>query len=225
MTNPIIFYGFFIGCDKRTTRSKKYLPAKKPDKKNMNQQFLSTLFAILSIMVMAFSATLIVLRIFSLATKKTFPMFDTLYAIAPGLLTAVAGTAMLGSLYYSEIVGYTPCVLCWYQRIAIYSIAIISTVALFKKHTREFRAYVLVFAILGIPISIYHAWLQAYPRATSFCTLEAPCAERHVWEFGFVSIPFMALSVLLFTITLILTTTKLSHEEEYEIESAERLGL
>lgn len=180
----------------------------------MSTQLLSTLFAILSLAVLTSCFLLWGMKAAALITRKPSNALADLRRFAPDLISLVAGTAMLGSLYYSEIVGYVPCVLCWYQRIAIYGIAIISIVALIKKHSEHFRTYVLTFALLGLPISIYHTWLQANPRVTSFCTLEAPCSERHVWEFGFVSIPFMAFTVLFFTATLILTTRSKSEPNQ-----------
>jgi disulfide bond formation protein DsbB len=133
---------------------------------------------------------------------------DAVSAQAAPLVFAVTGSAMLGSLYYSQVVGYPPCTLCWYQRIAIYSLAIISLVATVRRTPGTLRPYGLTLAAVGLPISIYHTWLQAYPRVTSFWSADAPCSERHVWEFGFVSIPFMAFTVLLFTIVVLSTRKK-----------------
>jgi disulfide bond formation protein DsbB len=122
------------------------------------------------------------------------------------LAPLVAGTATLGSLYYSEVVGYVPCVLCWAQRIFMYSLAVVLTVGALRNDAGV-RVYGLALAIPGAAIAAYHSWLQAFPRVTSFCTAEAPCAERHIWEFGFVSIPFMALSGFLLIIALLAIAT------------------
>jgi disulfide bond formation protein DsbB len=118
------------------------------------------------------------------------------------LAALVAGTSTLGSLYYSEVVGYAPCVLCWAQRIFMYSLAVVLTVAAIRNDVGV-RVYGLALALPGAAIAVYHSWLQANPRVTSFCTVEAPCAERHVWEFGFVSVPFMALSGFLLIASLL----------------------
>lgn len=129
------------------------------------------------------------------------------------LVFIVTGTSMAGSLYYSEIVGYTPCTLCWYQRIAMYSLAIISFVAVVRKNGETLRQYSLVLAVIGAAISTYHTWLQAFPRVTSFCSTDAPCSERHVWEFGFVSIPLMALAAFLFVIMVSVTKNKVNTKQ------------
>jgi len=104
----------------------------------------------------------------------------------------VATVATLGSLYFSEIANFTPCKLCWFQRIAMYPLVVILGVATLTKDPRG-RLYAFPLAAIGAAIGLYHSYLQAYPGSgSSFCTLEAPCTQRHVWEFGFVSLPLMA---------------------------------
>jgi hypothetical protein len=124
--------------------------------------------------------------------------------VALRLAALVAGTSTLGSLWYSEVVGYVPCALCWGQRIFMYPLALILTIAALRDDVRV-RPYALALAIPGAGLAAYHAWLQKWGTSSSFCSLEAPCAERHVWEFGFVSIPFMAMTGFLFIIALLLT--------------------
>lgn len=119
------------------------------------------------------------------------------------LAALVATVATLGSLYYSQVAGFTPCTLCWYQRIFMYSLAVILVVAAVRRD-RDIRWYALPLAVIGAGFSVYHSWIQAFPpdSGTSFCTAEAPCTTRHVWEFGFVSLPFMALCGFAFVITM-----------------------
>jgi disulfide bond formation protein DsbB len=114
-------------------------------------------------------------------------------ALALGAAVAVVATA--GSLYYSEVVGFVPCKLCWFQRIAMYPLALLLPIAAVRRD-RGVRPYALPLSVLGLGVSAYHTWLQAYPPSggSGFCTADAPCTDRHVWELGFVSIPFMALT-------------------------------
>jgi disulfide bond formation protein DsbB len=114
------------------------------------------------------------------------------------LAAAVALTTTLGSLYYSEIADFVPCRLCWYQRIAMYPLPLILGIAAWRRDA-DIRWYALPIAGVGAAISVYHSWLQAFPpeSGSTFCTPDAPCTARHVWEFGFVSIPFMALTAFL----------------------------
>jgi disulfide bond formation protein DsbB len=126
--------------------------------------------------------------------------------LALPLATLVAGTATLGSLWFSEYMGYPPCVLCWAQRIFMYSLAVVLTVGVIRRDVGV-RYYGIALALPGAAIGLYHSWLQANPRVTSFCTADAPCAERFVWEFGFVSIPLMAMSGFMFIVALLLIAT------------------
>lgn len=115
----------------------------------------------------------------------------------------VACVCMAGSLYYSEVAKFTPCALCWYQRICMYPLAVILGIAAFRKDL-GIRVYVTTLTVIGAVIAAYHSYIQAFPPpgGSSFCTATAPCTERYVWELGFVSIPFMALSGFLFIMAL-----------------------
>lgn len=112
----------------------------------------------------------------------------------------VAWTATLGSLYYSKIVEFLPCEFCWYQRIAMYPIAVLILVATLTR-SRLASRYIVVLAGIGLSLSIFHYQLQLFPEQGTVCSLGAPCTTKYVEEFGFVTIPFMAgsgfLSILL----------------------------
>jgi len=104
---------------------------------------------------------------------------------------AVAGTAMAASLYYSEYVGFLPCEFCWFQRIAMYPIAVLLAVAVISR-TRLDSRYVIAMAVIGLGLSIYHYQLQLFPNQAQTCSGGVSCAGRYVEEYGFISIPFMA---------------------------------
>jgi disulfide bond formation protein DsbB len=107
----------------------------------------------------------------------------------PALVTSVS---MLGSLYFSEIVGYRPCVLCWYQRIAMYALAIVLTIAAVRKD-HGITPYAMALAGIGVAISAYHWLLERWPRLdTGTCSADAPCSVPYFEVFGFVSLAFMA---------------------------------
>lgn len=101
--------------------------------------------------------------------------------------------ATLGSLFYSEVIGYTPCDLCWVQRIFMYPLVIIYGVALLKKNF-QLAFSGLILSGIGMLISIYHYSLQKVPfmqDAGGFCT-GVPCNVQYVNYFGFMTIPFLA---------------------------------
>lgn len=110
--------------------------------------------------------------------------------LAP-LALAVAATATAGSLYYSEVAGYPPCEMCWYQRICMYSLVPVLAVGLARRDTRV-GWYALPLAVVGLAVSAYHYQLQMFDGQGSSCDAAAPCTFRWVDSFGFVSIPFMA---------------------------------
>jgi disulfide bond formation protein DsbB len=106
-----------------------------------------------------------------------------------------ATVATLGSLYFSEIKHYTPCTLCWYQRILMYPLVIIIFVGI-KRKDKKLASYVLPMSILGGLIALYHNLLQykILPEAIAPCTLGASCTVRYAGYFGFITIPLMSLT-------------------------------
>ena len=107
------------------------------------------------------------------------------------LAGAIAAVSTAGSLYYSEVAGYVPCEMCWYQRICMYSLVPVLAVALARRDGRG-GWYALPLALAGLGLSVYHYQLQAFPAQGSTCDPAAPCTYQWVDSLGFVSIPFMA---------------------------------
>jgi disulfide bond formation protein DsbB len=105
----------------------------------------------------------------------------------------VAATAMAGSLYFSEVAGLVPCALCWYQRIAMYPLAVILLVAAVR-HDWAVRPYATALAGIGAAVAAYHTLLQRFPNLPSgSCSVEVPCSAIELERFGFITIPVMAL--------------------------------
>jgi len=108
------------------------------------------------------------------------------------IICMITTGAMVGSLYFSENVGFAPCKLCWYQRIAMYSIAIISFVAALR-NDKNIARYTIVLAPLGLVVSTYHYLLEWFPTLeTNVCSLDVPCTAVWFRELGFVTLCFMA---------------------------------
>ena len=107
------------------------------------------------------------------------------------LALAIATVSTAGSLYYSEVAGYLPCEMCWYQRICMYALMPVLAVALVRRD-RWGGWYALPLAVAGLGLSVYHYQLQLFPGQGSTCDAEAPCTYQWVDSLGFVSIPFMA---------------------------------
>lgn len=109
------------------------------------------------------------------------------------LIWGQAFIALAGSLFFSEVMGYTPCELCWVQRILMYPLVIIYGVALVKKDL-SIALPGLILSGIGMLVSIYHYLVQKLPAledAGGACGL-VPCNVTYVNYFGFITIPFLA---------------------------------
>ncbi|QAS51682.1 disulfide oxidoreductase [Halobacillus litoralis] len=108
------------------------------------------------------------------------------------LLWAISLVATAGSLFFSEVIGYEPCEMCWYQRILMYPLVIIYGTALLKKNM-DIGLPGLILSGIGGMVSIYHYSVQKIPALSSgdACGL-VPCNVQYINLFGFVTIPFLA---------------------------------
>ena len=123
------------------------------------------------------------------------------------LATLVAVGATLGSLYFSEIRNFLPCEFCWYQRIAMYPLALILLIATIRRD-RKIIPYAFTLSTIGAIISAYHYQLQLFPGQGSSCGLDASCAYKWVEVFGFVTIPLLAFGSFLLISMLLLATPR-----------------
>jgi disulfide bond formation protein DsbB len=148
-------------------------------------------------------------------------ILDDLAPMALPLGAVVAATSMFGSLYFSEVLDYVPCELCWYQRIAMYPLAPMLGIAAVRNDL-GIRVYAWVLAGSGALISLYHYVIQWAPNleATS-CAVDNPCSAVYVRQFGFVSIPFMALSGFLAITALLIIATRTRADDEIETPAEE----
>ena len=119
------------------------------------------------------------------------------------LAFSVAAVSTAGSLWFSEVGDFVPCQLCWFQRIAMYPLVVVLGVAVWRGDPDP-RWRVLPFSVVGLLVSAYHYQLQLFPDQGSSCDVTAPCTQRWVEEFGFVSIPFMAFCGFAAVTTLVL---------------------
>ncbi len=115
----------------------------------------------------------------------------------------IASVATLGSLFFSDVMGFAPCVLCWYQRIFIYPLVLIFGVGLFAFDAAVVK-YSLPLAVAGWIVALYHTLLYAgfIPKSIQPCSEGVPCTEKYIELFGFLSIPLM--SLLAFTAVIAL---------------------
>jgi disulfide bond formation protein DsbB len=108
----------------------------------------------------------------------------------------VALISTLGSLFYSEVVGFDVCKLCWFQRVLMYPQSIILGLALIKKD-KKVLDYSIALSIFGILIALYHYLLQLGIAPSVACPIvgySAGCAGRFVMNFGYITIPMMSVT-------------------------------
>lgn len=121
------------------------------------------------------------------------------------LLFVTSLTAIIGSLSYSEIVGFPACDLCWIQRMFIYPQAILAFIAM-KKRDKGIVPYLLSLSIFGIIVSTYHSLVhwRVISGEILKCTAgeAAPCAKVYVLSYGYITIPFMAFTVFAYLIAI-----------------------
>jgi disulfide bond formation protein DsbB len=139
------------------------------------------------------------------ATGRRQWLVDAVGPQALALAAAVAIVATLGSLYLSEVAHFTPCKLCWYQRICMYPLAPLLALAAARRDA-GIRPYGIVLAAIGAVISTYHVVLERYPTLeSSVCDPTNPCTMIWVERFGYLTIPGMALSGFALIIVLLAT--------------------
>lgn len=123
----------------------------------------------------------------------------------------VAAVATVGSLIYSLVYDLVPCDLCWYQRIAMYPLVLVLGIAAYRQDLASARIFGLPLAAAGGLIGGYHYLIQHFPSLEAgTCSFSAPCSAPYVWRYGFLSIPFMAMSGFLLIIVLLVNTREAS---------------
>jgi disulfide bond formation protein DsbB len=154
-----------------------------------------------------------------LTNKKNFkkqPIFNRISQNGLFFLLVVALTATIGSLFFSEIAGYDPCKLCWFQRILMYPQVLLLGMA-FERKDRAILPYVLVLSILGALLAGFHYYLQLSPTSAlvpcSTVGISVSCTEREFTHFGYITIPMMALSAFLLSVVISVVSIKVSSKK------------
>ncbi|MFH1235744.1 MAG: disulfide oxidoreductase [Parcubacteria group bacterium] len=117
----------------------------------------------------------------------------------------VALIATAGSLFFSEIAHFTPCKLCWFQRIFMYPQVVVLGIALLKKERTIAVMQSLMLSAIGVVFAGYHYNLQMFAKVVKPCSLNDPvsCAEKVVIHYGYITIPMMALTAFLMIIVFL----------------------
>lgn len=169
-------------------------------------------FSLLALLAAAGAVVIVVLRVVPGGRAVLARLGDSSLWLA----FLVAGTSMAGSLYFSESQEFIPCKLCWFQRIAMFSLALVLLVGALRRD-RDVRWYAVPLAAVGIVISIYHYVIEWHPQLeTGSCDPTAPCSVPYFREFGFVSLSFMAMCGFAAVLALLLLTPQETVDVEAE---------
>lgn len=146
--------------------------------------------ALLDVLIVAFLVGMCVpswrMRIITFIRQNALP-----------LATALSGIAVAGTLYMQYADMLNPCMMCWWQRVFMYPVFVIGAIALAKRTPfRDIADFVLALSIVGFLIALYQHLLQVLPSGALIpCDASGDCAIRTVFDFGFVTIPWMAVTV------------------------------
>lgn len=159
----------------------------------------SLFFALLALAANAIVLGAIVLGVAALVSARgrelAVRIRDELAPSAIWLAWIIATVSTLGSLYFSEVANYPPCKLCWFQRIGMYPLSVILLIAALRKDDAGGRWYGAALALLFLPVSAYHYLIEWYPSLdAAACDPTTPCTLIWFRRFGFVTIPYMAMS-------------------------------
>ncbi|MEJ7849240.1 MAG: disulfide oxidoreductase [Pyrinomonadaceae bacterium] len=130
-----------------------------------------------------------------IAGEKVSASGDGFNGILPYAAWMIALTATVGSLFFSEVMDLPPCVLCWYQRTAMYPLVIIIGIGIAIRDTL-WKSYALPITLIGLVISLYHNLLYygLISESLAPCTQGISCTSRQIEWLGFITIPLMALT-------------------------------
>jgi disulfide bond formation protein DsbB len=135
--------------------------------------------------------------------KNTWLTFVKKNALNLYLILLVGAVIII--LYYSEVALFTPCKLCWFQRLFIFPQILLILVAKAKKDISNIFNYLSWMTGFGLAFSLIHNYVYYFGEETALtCDAAASCKAYYVYEYGFVTIPFMALGLLLSLGTILL---------------------
>ena len=113
-------------------------------------------------------------------------------------------SAVIGSLVYSNIVGFPPCDLCWWQRIFMYPQLIIVALAYYRKDTRVID-YLVPLSVIGAVLALFQSFLQwgfSFGLSGGCAAVGGECAKVYFTQYSYITIPFMSFTVFVYIIAM-----------------------
>lgn len=145
-----------------------------------------------------------VLFVIGVHSETRAKMYAYIHKYILELLFVGIMAAVIGSLVYSEIVGFPACDLCWYQRIFLYPQAILVLLAMYRKD-KLIIDYLVPLSVLGAIVALYQSLIQwgvSFGSVINCTAIGGDCARVYVNEYSYITIPFMSFSVFIYIIAL-----------------------
>jgi disulfide bond formation protein DsbB len=169
----------------------------------------TTSFSVLTIIAQVCILLLLFVWLFHTHFSRIILRFFAKNALLIAFLIALTST--LGSLFYSEIAFFTPCNLCWYQRILMYPQTVLFAVA-FARKDKQVSLYAIILSSLGAGLALYHYFLQLgiinELVPCSAVSAIVSCSNKFVMNFGYITIPMMSFSAFVLILTVMLSMRK-----------------
>jgi disulfide bond formation protein DsbB len=170
--------------------------------------YLDSFNQIVSVGVVFMQITVLVIwcnLVFAKSKRNKVLVFFKENTFLMGFFVALGSVAL--SLFYSNVIGFPACELCYVQRIFLYPQLVLFSMELYKKD-RTIIDHSIALAIFGSLTSIYHMYIENGGSSSLACATgdanTISCATRYVYEFGYVTIPIMAFTASIFIITILL---------------------
>jgi disulfide bond formation protein DsbB len=180
---------------------------------------VSTVLAVGALLLQVLLAALLLIALAALAVPAARRLLveirDTLAGTELWIAGVIALVATLGSLYYSEVADFLPCRLCWFQRIAMYPLAVVLLVAAWRRDVRGAFAYAITLPVVGLLVSGYHVYIELNPEAESqSCKAGgASCSVKWIEELGYITIPVLAGTAFAAIVALLLLARSRDRDE------------
>ena len=163
---------------------------------------ISFLSALGTLALQIFAVFLVIIYIYRRSTFASIAAVVQKYALVGALMLSTA--ALVLAVYYSSVLGIEPCPLCWWQRIFLFPQVILFALALWKKDS-DIAIYSIALSVIGSAIALYHHALQILPGTGLPCPATGvSCAQRIIFEFGYITFPLIALTIFVTLIVLML---------------------
>ena len=154
-------------------------------------------FLISTLVFVSHIAFVIVAALILLKVRRVKAFF---HANALRFSLLITASVVAGSMFFSNVLGWEPCELCWYQRILLFPQVVLFGIATWR-NDRSIFLYTVPLSVIGGLIALYHALLPYFPSA-SFCDATVSCTKLFTMDYGYITIPVMSLTAFVLLLGL-----------------------